>query len=277
MAEHVFGATAVHESIEYGRAGDAHLLMDAGIPSGPGPFPAAILVHGGAWVSGDRRAMLQPLFQPLSDAGIAWFTISYRFASGPMDFGAAIDDVEQAVRYIQAHASEFHVDSHRIALVGESAGGHLAAMAALRGRLNGSVRAVATLYSPTDLVALSRSPGTVPESIRNIISGSPWSGFVLSVLRSLSPIEHVSRHSPPFLFIHGTADTLVPFEQSVRMCEKLREAGGRCEVYPVKGAGHGLRWWSQSRDGYKRKLVTWLQRELSDSRREPVRLPAAGD
>ncbi len=66
------------KGIEYSHPGGVRLRMDAHLPKGPGPFPAAILVHGGAWVAGSRRFDVKPLFKPLSGAGFAWFSISYR-------------------------------------------------------------------------------------------------------------------------------------------------------------------------------------------------------
>ena len=124
-------ATIQRRGIRHARRNSLHL--DASIPAGDGPFPAAILVHGGGWVRGDRRMEVQPLFQPLSDARIAWFSISYRLATDPLLFGAAVNDVESAVRFVKAHAAEYRVDPARLALIGESAGGQLAAMAALDG------------------------------------------------------------------------------------------------------------------------------------------------
>jgi acetyl esterase/lipase len=67
--------------IEYGRVGGQSLRMDARVPDGAGPFPAAIIVHGGAWVGRDRKTTVQPLFQPLTEDGFAWFSISYRLAN----------------------------------------------------------------------------------------------------------------------------------------------------------------------------------------------------
>jgi dipeptidyl aminopeptidase/acylaminoacyl peptidase len=149
-------------------------------------------------------------------------------------------------------------------------------MAALRGRLNGSVRAVVALYSPSDLVSLARSLPVIPRSIRNSIDGNPWLGFVAARLRSLSPLEHVTNDSPPFLLIHGTADPLVPFEQSVRMCDKLRRMGAQCELYPVEGAGHGIRRWDPLRDDYKRHMVAWLERHLEEPAGRSVQPPGGG-
>src|SRR5437016_12766443 len=87
--------------VEYGRAGKIILRLDARIPSGRGPFGAVIVVHGGAWVGGSRTYNVQPLLQPLSDAGLAWFSISYRLAAdvarnpigAAMQMGTAEDDV----------------------------------------------------------------------------------------------------------------------------------------------------------------------------------------
>jgi acetyl esterase len=251
-------------NIEYGRVNDVSLRMDASIPNGPGPFPAVIIVHGGAWVAGDRKRNVQPLFEPLSDAGFAWFSISYRLASDISQFGLAIDDVQQAIRYVKLHAAEFRIDPNRIALVGESAGGQLAAMATLRGGADTKVKAVVTLYAPTDIVALAKTSNYVPSSLRDSVRGTPWEALLLASLAQLSPINSVRHDMPPFLFIHGTADSMVPFEQSRAMCDRMKAVGADCEVYPVKGGGHGILWWDSVGlgSGYKHKMVEWLEQEL---------------
>src|SRR5579875_731716 len=130
------------DDIEYGRTDGISLRMDASLPASAEKTPAAIIVHGGGWVRGDRRLDVEPLFKPLNEAGFAWFSISYRLATDVTQFGVAIDDVETAVRYVKSHAAEYNVDPDRIALIGESAGGQLAAMAALRASPQDSVRAV---------------------------------------------------------------------------------------------------------------------------------------
>ncbi|HZU24604.1 MAG TPA: alpha/beta hydrolase [Bryobacteraceae bacterium] len=253
----------LRQNIEYGRAAGVSLRLDASIPPGPGPFPAAIIVHGGGWVSGDRHYSVQPLFRPLASAGFAWFSISYRLANNVAVFGDAVHDVEQAIRYVHDHAAEYNVDPDRIALIGESAGAQLAAMAAL-GTERREVKAVVSLYGPTDLVTLARESKQIPESLRKSVVGTPFESLLLGGLAQLSPINHVSADMPPFLLIHGTADTLVPFQQSVEFCNKAREAGGSCELYPVSGGGHGIRWWeSDHLTAYKQHMVAWLEKELS--------------
>lgn len=249
-------------NIEYAQVGGVPLYMDADIPKGPGPFPAAIIVHGGGWVRGDRRTNVTPLFRPLSNAGIAWFSIDYRLAGGISQFGAAVEDVKSAVQYLKAHATDYGIDSDRIALIGESAGGQLAAMAALEPAPGGQVKAVVALYAPTDLVDLAKTSNYVPRQLRDSIHGTAFGELVLARLGQLSPLHNVKSDAPPFLLIHGTADHLVPFSQSRAMCERLKAAGASCELYPIQGGEHGMRWWEASRpreaDAYKREIVRWL-------------------
>jgi acetyl esterase len=251
--------------VEYARVNGTSLLMDASIPAGAHKCPSVIIVHGGAWVAGDRRYNVQPLFQPLTEASFAWFSISYRLATDVSQFGAAISDVQAAIRFVKAHAAEYHIDPDRIALLGESAGGQLAAMAVLRGAPGTSVKAVVALYMPSDLVSLAKSSTYIPASVRNSVRGTPWEGLMLAGLAQLSPLNSVRPGMPPFLFIHGTADSLVPFAQSREMCSRMRQVGASCEVYPVEGGGHGMRWWESSpklATAYKHKIIEWLGHEL---------------
>lgn len=255
----------LRRDIEYSRVDGASLTMDACIPEAARPAPGVIIVHGGGWVRGNRQLDVAPLFEPLSAAGFAWFSIDYRLAADVTQFGVAIDDVQQAVRFVKSHAGEFHIDPDDLALAGESAGGQLAAMAALRTDPNVSVKAVVAFYAPTDLVALVKNSEYIPERIRKSVQGTPWATFILAGLAQLSPVNSVRRDMPPFLFIHGTDDPLVPFSQSSEMCKRMRQAGASCEMYPVEGAGHGLRWWEsypKLAEAYKRKMVQWLREQL---------------
>lgn len=255
----------VRRGIEYSQAGNSRLLMDAYVPEGRGPFPAVVIVHGGGWITGDRHTNVEPLFRPIADAGYAWFSISYRLANEVGVFGAAIQDVEQAVLFVHAHAAEYKVDPDRIALVGESAGAQLASMASLSPALKGMVKGVVAIYSPSDLVSLAKTSQHVPAELRRAVENTTWARFLLAGLERLSPVSNVRADMPPFLLIHGTDDRLVPFEQSQRMFEKMRAAGASCELYAVKGGGHGLRWWDHDKrlSGYKHVMVEWLGRAFS--------------
>ena len=256
-------APAALHDVEYSHPGSVSLRMDGFLPGAGRPSAAVIIVHGGAWVAGDRRKNVEPVFQPLSEAGFAWFSISYRLANNVMQFGAAEEDVRDAVRFVKAHANEYNIDPDRIALLGESAGGQLAAMAALRGTSDSAVRAVVAMYTPTDLVTLAKTSAFIPSSIRDSVRGTPFESILMSLLAQLSPLNNVRKDMPPFLFIHGTSDTLVPFAQSTDMCDRMKEAGANCEVFAVKGGGHGMNGWSAWPE-YKRVMVRWLQNQLAD-------------
>jgi alpha-L-fucosidase 2 len=253
---------APRQNIEYSRVGDVILRLDAHIPEGEGPFPAVILVHGGGWVGGDRERSVRPLFQPIADAGLACFSISYRLATDFLRFGAAVEDVRQAVQFVRAHAAEYNVDPKRIALVGESAGAHLASLAAMEDPK--SITAVVALYSPSDLETLALTSNMIPANIRQLAEASGLRPLLLARLRELSPIQHIAAGLPPFLLIHGTDDTLVPFDQSLKFQEKLRAAGVSCELLPVKGGGHGIRGWEYSPNlrAYKSAMISWLRQQL---------------
>ena len=93
-----------------------------------------------------------------------------------------------------------------------------------------------------------------------------WETMLNGALKQFSPITWVSESAPPFLLIHGTADTLVPFEQSTAFCNALNSAGDTCTLYPVEGGGHGMRWWeSQQSTAYKAVMIDWLKKTLAGS------------
>jgi alpha-L-fucosidase 2 len=252
--------------VEYAQVEGVSLRFDASLPAGDRPAAAVIIVHGGAWVRGDRRLNVEPLFKPLSDAGFAWFSISYRLARDPFQIGAAVSDVEAAIRFVKSHASEYRIDPDSIILIGESAGGQLAAMAALNNAPGTRVKCVVAFYTPTDLVSLARTSTLIPQSVRQQVRGTPWESLIVAGLTELSPIEKVRPGMPPFLFIHGTSDSVVPIEQSRSMCERMKAAGVACRLVTVPGAGHGLRWWESSSNAsrpYKDEMISWIRAQVA--------------
>jgi acetyl esterase len=167
-----------------------------------------------------------------------------------------IEDVQQAVEFVRMNAARFHVDPNRIVLIGESAGAQLASMAALRGA---PVKAVVAFYCPSDLAALVRRSGV----LRGTAAKMTWGRVSDEDLRALSPILSVHPGMPPFLFIHGTRDHVVPYRQSEEMCEAIHDTGGRCDVVPVNGGLHGLPLWELLRQtAYKREMTDWLSQAL---------------
>lgn len=257
----------IRTDIEYGRAGGEALLLDACVPDGAGPFPAVLLVHGGAWTSGDKsggpkKAFIAPLHAPLSQAGFAWFSINYRLAPKHR-YPAAVEDVETAVRWLRSHAAEFRVDPRRIALAGESAGAHLVALAAVRPDSEASrTAAIIPFYGPFDLPARVQ-PGQSLGSMAAFFGVESATPEALRLLAEASPALHVRPGLPPFLLVHGTADTRVPYAQSTGMQAKLRQAGVPCDLITVPGGPHGMGGWKKLGSDYQDQVVAWLRRTLA--------------
>jgi alpha-L-fucosidase 2 len=250
----------VFNDVEYARVGDISLRMDGSVPASSRPVPAVVLVHGGGWVRGDRTiGNIQALTAPLQEAGFAWFSISYRLAKDLLDFGAAVDDVQQAVQHLRRNAATYGIDPSRIVLAGESAGAHLVSMAALRDP--SSVSGVVSLYGPLDLVDLVRKSEHVPQQLRDAVTGSIFGDLAAAFLRNWSPIAHVRPDAPPFLLVHGTADRVVPYEQSVLMHQRLKSVGARSDLVTVEGGGHGVRGWLSSK-AWIVQMTDWLRKHL---------------
>ena len=257
---------ALQSDIEYGTAAGVSLKMDAWVPDGAGPFPTVILVHGGGWTAGDKETFFKPFFEPLTKAGFAWFTINYRLAP-QYRYPAAVDDVVAAIKFVEAHASEYKVDRKRLALSGESAGGHLVALVGARYGRQLHLAAVVPFYPPTDFDAMLEGADQTPNAVTAVekfLGVTELNGDARKLMREASPVTYVKKNMPPFLFVHGTGDKTVSFHQSVEMCDRMKQAGARCEVYPVEGAPHGVGPWEKNPawQGYKEKVPQWLRETM---------------
>src|SRR5262249_46522180 len=188
----------VRNDIEFAKPDGEPLLMDAHIPQGPGPHAAVILVHGGGWSAGSKQAnFIQPLFTPLDESGLAWFSIDYRLAP-KHPYPAAVRDVEAAIRYIKAHAKDYRIDPKRLALMGESAGGHLVALVATRATPETRVAAVVPFYGAFDLEALLAGKKEVSKGWTGFFGITDLSEKSRAVLHEASAATYVKPGLPPF-------------------------------------------------------------------------------
>src|SRR5947207_2200682 len=137
------------KDIVYDRPEGRELLMDAFIPQGHKPLPAVIIVHGGGLEAGNKGTYVSPLFEPLAEAGFAWFSIDYRLTPY-VHIPEQLEDVRAAIRYVGAHADRFHIDPNRIALLGESASGQLVAQVSSELCTGCEVQAVVSFYGVYD-------------------------------------------------------------------------------------------------------------------------------
>ncbi len=251
----------LRENLEFARVGDESLTLDAFVPEGQGPFPTCILVHGGGFVRGDKQTYITPIFAPLSKAGFTWFTINYRLAPKHR-WPACADDVVTAVRWVRKHAAEYKVDPRRIALIGESAGGHLVSWAGTRTEADSAVAAVVPFYAPHDLELQANNRKELGPSLSALLNLKELNDEAYRALRAASPSSHLRKGMPPYLLIHGDQDPTVPFEQSTRFLKTMKDLGNTCELNTVTGGGHGMGGWDKLGSDYREKMVAWLKTTL---------------
>jgi acetyl esterase len=252
-----------HNDVEYARMGEVSLKLDASIPAGTGPFPAVIIVHGGGFMGGNKRQFVTPILEPLSRAGFAWFSVDYRLAP-KFPYPAAVDDVDKAIEYVKAHVAEYKVDPNRIALLGESAGGHLVSYVGTQTDPRWSVAAVVSFYGPHNLPAeydMRKRQKIAPSALQAFLAIKTFDPPAFQRLEAASPINHVHEKMPPYLLVHGSDDQVVDYQQSAKMGERLRQAGNTCELYTVQGGAHGMMNWEKT-PAYKQKVVEWLTQVL---------------
>lgn len=271
------GGAVDQKDVEYAHPGGKAMLLDLHIPDGPGPFPAAILVHGGGFDQGSKSTNVRPLFEPLANAGFAWFSIDYRLAP-EFRFPQAIEDVFSAIKWVKANAATYHVDAAKIALIGESAGGFLVNYAGTHDTPETKVAAVVDFYGPVDYGKLAELRRDHPERFnmasinRHAANGGGIHFFGaeqldqtgLATLHKISPIAAVHKGMPPFLCIHGTKDDQVAFEQSPAMCEAMHKAGASCELITIEAGGHGMSGWrAPEMQHWKPEMIAWLKKTLN--------------
>lgn len=255
----------VMPDIEFSAPGGESLKLDAHIPEGPGPFAAVILVHGGGWTAGHKTVnFVQALFPVLDRTGMAWFTIDYRLAP-KHPYPAAKLDVEAAVRWVKQHAKQYKVDPRRIALMGESAGGHLVNMVGVENTVG--VKAVVCFYGTIDMVRFSKSRfehQPMSEGMKTFFQIDGYNDTSNAKLEAISPHRFVNRRTPPFLLIHGTLDTQVPYEQAQLHVELFRKKGIPVELITVQDGVHGVMNWEKDArfHAYKQPLIDWLKKTL---------------
>ena len=195
-----------------------------------------------------------PELVPYAHHGYIIASIQYR-VSGEALFPAQIEDVKTAIRFLRAHAEKYHIDAERIGIMGESAGGHLAALAGTTGNVkeldkgewleqSSKVQAVVDWYGPTDFLQLSQFSDSViknlaasPEAL--LIGGRAQDNKEKS--EKANPISYITGETPPFLILHGDSDRIVPFSQSEILYEALKGIGADVALYNLEGAGHATK------------------------------------
>lgn len=223
----------------YGRVQGSALLADLAFPEGDDPKPAILYVFGGRWRSGSRvnnQGNWERLAR-LAESGFFTMTIDHRLVGGS-PAPAPYEDTLCAIRWLHAHAAEHGVDESRIYVIGNSSGGHLAALAAMLGdgpfaRVGGWEKARSDIRGAISVAA--------PYDVNTLSWGNLWtpvSGDVDAARRQASPMFHIGPTSRPLLLIHSDDDQSVPIKQALDMVDALDAAKVRHKFVRFKDRGH---------------------------------------
>ncbi|HSY18290.1 MAG TPA: alpha/beta hydrolase [Candidatus Acidoferrales bacterium] len=207
-------------------------------------LPAVVIIHGGGWNDGKRDAKREiSTGSTLARNGYVAMSIDYKLAWGKyVVWPTNLWDCKTAVRWLRKNADRLGIDPNRIGVLGESAGGHLAAMVALTtptdgldpvepdGDISCGVNCCVDMYGIADVAAFEQHPSMLPKTAAE----AP------ELYRAAAPLTYVRSNSPPFLILHGTADKLVSIDQSRRLVAALEKAGVEHEFIPVPDAPHSF-------------------------------------
>lgn len=208
-------------------------------PNASAPLPLVFCIHGGGWISGEKEGM-HDVAEMLANQGFAAVCPQYRLA--PLHpFPAAVEDIYACVTFVRSEASRFGVDPERFATLGNSAGGHLSAMAGLSEYADSRVQVVVDICGISDLTDPHGQHFPISLGFLEQFMGGPYAEME-ELYRLASPLHKVRAGVPPFLLIHGDADDVVPAGQSEALAAALREAGGEAELHILPNEGHSFTW-----------------------------------
>ncbi len=227
----------VREDVVYGRLHGAGLLADIAYPESKEPLPAIISVHGGRWVGGHKKDGSTIKVDQWAGFGFFAMSIDYRLKNST-PAPACYQDFQCAIRYVHAHAKQYNIDTNRILLIGQSAGGHMVSLAATLGdgpyprtggweKESNDFLAAISVAAAYDLVALDwgnlwTPPGVDPNEARSLAS----------------PTRHVTAKSKPLLILHSDNDRSVPIDNALTMIDVLKKAGARHTFHRYPELGH---------------------------------------
>jgi len=242
--------TVLHGNIAYNNDDLPKHLLDIYLPANTkGQVPLVIFIHGGGWLTNDKYADMGYMKKTIAEivsSGFALASIDYRFATQAV-FPAQIQDCNKAISFLYDNADKYHFDRKKFAVMGFSAGGHLASLVGLAKNNNvdsffmpGSgksfnIKAVVDFYGPSELILFPRADD-VNAAESKLIGATPLSRPDLA--KAASPVTYVDKNDPPFLIIHGEKDDLVSTKQSQLLSSWLTVVNVPNELIIVKDAPH---------------------------------------
>lgn len=245
--------TVFHQNIPYANDTLKKHLLDIYLPpDAKVNTPVIVWVHGGGWMVNDKYAdmsYMKGTVKMFIEKGYALASIDYRHSTTAI-FPAQIQDCNQAIQFLYDHAATYKLDKNKIALIGFSAGGHLASLLALsnnhdipdfyanKKKPNFHIKAVFDFYGPSNLLLFfnNSDPSDIKNPIAILLGASPLVRPDIS--NHASPFTYVDKNDPPFFIVHGEKDQDVPRAQSYLLKSYLDLARVKNEITIVKDAPH---------------------------------------
>jgi acetyl esterase/lipase len=246
------------------------LKLDIYSKQGAKDRPLLVYVHGGGWAMGNSRGLaafadFPAVLADLAARGYAVAAVNYRLKS-EATFPAQSQDVDAAIRWLRANAAAYGIDPTRVGVFGDSAGGHLAAMAAVDCDRSAPVekgdcvQAAVPWYGIYDFTVTDKP--RPPEDFKPIYDflGCEDAADCVEEIKAVGPINYVDAKTPPFLLLHGELDAAVPVIQAQVMLDKLKSVGASVRMVVYPGVNHG--WMAKDRDLMRTTHVKALQDTL---------------
>jgi acetyl esterase/lipase len=268
-------------------SGLAHLL-DVHYPRSPNGY-GIVFIAGSGWtapLSLDAKPLKESdqvkiWAEPLVKAGYTVFTLNHR-ALPRFPYPAPVEDVQRAVRFIRYHSEQYGIRREQIGAVGGSSGGHLVSMLGVLdgqgnpndsnpiNRVSAKVQCVVARAAPADFILMAKEQASLIPLLGYAINADPGSLEYRTFVEA-SPVTHVSADDPPFLLIHGDADTRVFFKQSEVFEASLRKAGVEVNLLRIPGGGHGPEFdGAKNPPDYIGEMIRWLDRHFT---KQPISQP----
>jgi acetyl esterase/lipase len=223
-----------------------------------------LFIHGGSWIGGDKSefneaiAALAPKLP-----GYAIFNMNYRLASNSQNrFPTPLNDIQSAIRFIESKASEYKVNANKLALVGASAGAHLALLHAYKNNGDQKIKAVVDLFGPADLTDLYNNH-PVPQEARYVLMNllGKTASSAAALYQQASPINFINEQTVPTCIFHGSNDFVVPIAQSNALKAKLLANNVRVEMTSYALEGHG--WYGKNLLDTYTKTIRFIKENVN--------------
>ncbi|WP_114572049.1 alpha/beta hydrolase [Exiguobacterium flavidum] len=245
-------------TVVYKKVDAEELSIDLYYPPGEGPFPVAVYAHGGAFVRGTRDDLFcfSPIVDRFLELGIAVASIDYRLFAEGVYFPANLEDVRDALCFIQEQADDLMIQRGRLLVWGDSAGAALLLTTALApeefvgerpAHQFPLISGVIALYPPTNYLLFKFVQTWIAHIKFYEGNRDDWR----ALMTRCSPATHLSAESPPIMLLHGKKDPIVPFSQALHFIERGADVGADIRLFSFPNGTHSLASFAQTENPVK--------------------------